>query len=502
MRQAHTVYWKPCREGKGAPGRAARMRRLLRASAIRRLPAAGLLSAGLLGWTSGEAGIMRLLPNTGTERVVDELRATLVAGSTLDIATPALSVFAFGELRDLLSRLTNCRLVLPSPSANGLGLLGGEADRPYRNRLQTRWLATELAAWLEAAVEVRAARGAIPQSALIARSEPSESRSAVTGTCSFTTPGLGIAPSSDLSLVQITDGADEADRLSKWFEALWSSIPAADDAKRTLLHQVGVLSANRSPAFIYFLALHHLFQGAEGDLDEDRIIKSATGIRETTIWEEAVQIPAPMASSVRSTRSTDSAAASSRTASASVRRSRRWRSSSTTSSAMTVSWCSSPSAFRDNWSLYKANDRRNILASDRFNYDILNHTDLSRDGGMSGDIDLSYVNWGNYDLVVIDESHNFRNKNSTTDGETRYDRLMRRIIKEGVKTRVLMLSATPVNNRLADLKNQIAFVTSAEDAALAPARYSQHREYGSAGADTVQSLVPASRCRPPPWTSP
>ncbi len=217
---------------------------------------------------------MKLLANTGTERVVDELRATLVAGSTLDIATPALSVFAFGELRDLLNQLKNCRLVLPPPSANGLGLLGAEADRPYRNRLQTRWLATELATWLEAAAEVRAARGAIPQSALIARSEPSESRSAVTGTCSFTTPGLGIAPSSDLSLVQITDGADEADRLSQWFEALWSSIPAADDAKRTLLDQVGVLSANRSPAFIYFLALHHLFPDSANLLPLRRVTGS------------------------------------------------------------------------------------------------------------------------------------------------------------------------------------------------------------------------------------
>ncbi len=100
------------------------------------------------------------------------------------------------------------------------------------------------------------------------------------------------------------------------------------------------------------------------------------------------------------------------------------------------------------------------------NYDVLNHTDLSRDAGVSGDIDLGHVTWGNYDLVVIDESHNFRNKDTHNDRETRYDRLMRRIIKEGVKTRVLMISATPVNNRLADLKNQIAFVTEADDTAL------------------------------------
>ena len=115
---------------------------------------------------------------------------------------------------------------------------------------------------------------------------------------------------------------------------------------------------------------------------------------------------------------------------------------------------------------YKANDRRNILSTDRFNYDVLNHTDLSRDEGMSGDIDLANVNWGNYDLVVIDESHNFRNKAANKGKETRYDRLMRKIICEGVKTRVLMLSATPVNNRLADLRNQIAFVTEGDDTAL------------------------------------
>src|SRR3546814_9553377 len=94
-----------------------------------------------------------------------------------------------------------------------------------------------------------------------------------------------------------------------------------------------------------------------------------------------------------------------------------------------------PKRLRDNWTLYKANDRRNVLAGDRFNYDVLNHTDLSRDGGLSGDIDLGHVNWGNYDLVVIDESHNFRNKATNTDRDTRYNHLMKRNIKAGVKTK-------------------------------------------------------------------
>ena len=124
-----------------------------------------------------------------------------------------------------------------------------------------------------------------------------------------------------------------------------------------------------------------------------------------------------------------------------------------------------PKKLRDNWTLYKTNDKRNILAKDRFNYDVLNHTDLSRESGMSGDIDLETINWGNYDLVVIDESHNFRN-NPNKKGTTRYKRLMNDVIRANIRTKVLMLSATPVNNKLNDLKNQIAFITEGNDTAF------------------------------------
>ena len=125
-----------------------------------------------------------------------------------------------------------------------------------------------------------------------------------------------------------------------------------------------------------------------------------------------------------------------------------------------------PKKLRDNWAVYRVNDKRNILAKDRFSYDLLNHTDLSRKGVMSGDIDLSFVNWGNYDKVVIDESHNFRNNVAVNDRETRYEKLMNNIIKAGVKTKVLMLSATPVNNKLDDLKNQLSYITEDNDKAL------------------------------------
>ncbi|MCL5246848.1 SNF2-related protein [Cellulophaga sp. 20_2_10] len=125
-----------------------------------------------------------------------------------------------------------------------------------------------------------------------------------------------------------------------------------------------------------------------------------------------------------------------------------------------------PKKLRENWTIYTLNDKRNVLTEDRLSYTVLNHTDLSRERGKSGDVDLETINWGNYDLVVIDESHNFRN-NPTKRGMTRYKRLMNDVIKSNIRTKVLMLSATPVNNKMNDLKNQIAFITEGDDAAFA-----------------------------------
>ncbi|MDR0995917.1 MAG: DEAD/DEAH box helicase, partial [Tannerella sp.] len=126
-----------------------------------------------------------------------------------------------------------------------------------------------------------------------------------------------------------------------------------------------------------------------------------------------------------------------------------------------------PKKLRDNWLVYTKNDKRNIFLNDRFNYDVLNHTDLTRDRGKSGDIDLAAINWSNYDLVVIDESHNFRNNYPSKGETTRYARMMNEVIKKGVRTKLLMLSATPVNNRMNDLKNQITFITEGDDTAFA-----------------------------------
>lgn len=407
---------------------------------------------------------MKLVQNSGTDRVIDLLRPHLKTASQLSCITPHFSLFAFAELRETLANLRHIQLILP-PADDALEFLGSEGDRANRNRLQSRWLANQCAQWLQEKVDLRRARGRVPQGTAVLRNAAGATEQAVIGSFAFSTDGFGLAPSNPLNLIQASDSSAEADQLAQWFDQQWSSLLNQPDTRETLVKVLSSIGEHRPPFTIYTLILNHLFNGRDEELDEDRIVKAATGIRETVVWKKlfkfqrdgvvgAIDKLARFGGCIIA----DSVGLGKTFEALAIIKYHELRNDRVLVLA--------PKRLRDNWTLYKANDKRNVLAADRFNYDVLNHTDLSRDQGMSGDIDLSHVNWGNYDLVVIDESHNFRNKATHKSKEGRYDRLMRKIIKEGVKTRVLMLSATPVNNRLADLRNQIAFVTEGDDAAL------------------------------------
>jgi hypothetical protein len=407
---------------------------------------------------------MKLLRNAGADRAVDHLREWLQRGISLDIVSPTFSLWAFAELKDGLEAVGQCRLLLGEEERLGPTLLGGEADIAFRGQLQARWLARTAADWIAKRAEVRYARKAPPQSLILLR-DGAQPHRALVGSSSFTTEGLGLTPGGRLGLIQATDAGSEAAVFADWFSANWEELKAAGDAKQRLLATLEDLAAPRPASLVYFQVLYQLFKDLGAELDEERIIKSATGIRDTVVWKklykfqrDGVMGAIDKLEKIGGCIIADSVGLGKTFEALAVIKYYELRND------RVLVLC--PKRLRDNWTLYKANDRRNALSADRLNYDVLNHTDLSRDGGLSGDIDLSHVNWGNYDLVVIDESHNFRNKPTHKDRDSRYDLLMKRIIQAGVKTKVLMLSATPVNNRLADLKNQIAFVTEGNDVAL------------------------------------
>lgn len=398
--------------------------------------------------------------------MADELKRAIAPQSSLGLASSEFSIFAFAEFRDILDAITKTRLVLPQLNEKSLSLFGGEADRAFRNRLHSRTIARQCKRWLEDKAEIRSAQAHLPQSAIIIDHSEPANRCAITGNCPFTMDGLGFTPGNRFSLIQSSETAEEWTQLNSWFSSIWDNLPATPEAKNAVLAQLQGIIDHKAPSLVYHAMLYHLFKDRGDELDEERIIKSATGIRNTLVWKKLYRFQRDgvfgaidKLERIGGCIIADSVGLGKTFEALAIVKYYELRND------RVLVLC--PKRLRDNWTLYKANDKRNSLAADRFNYDVLNHTDLSRDNGLSGDIDLSFINWGNYDLVVIDESHNFRNNPAHRDHETRYERMMQQVIKSGVKTKVLMLSATPVNNRLADLKNQIGFITEGEDEALA-----------------------------------
>lgn len=249
------------------------------------------------------------------------------------------------------------------------------------------------------------------------------------------------------------------------FDTLWNNEMVLTDVKDKLLKQMEVMYEENSGEFIYFKSLYHIFYNYLDELDEDNIVKKGNKLKETKIWntlyqfqQDAVIGAIDKIEKYNGCILADSVGLGKTFTALAIIQYYELRNDRV---LVLV-----PKKLRENWTIYTLNDKRNIFAEDRFRYDVLNHTDLSRERGFSGNIDLKTINWENYDLVVIDESHNFRNNPAVKDRVTRYQRLMNDVIKQGHKTKLLMLSATPVNNKMNDIKNQIAFITEDKDNAL------------------------------------
>lgn len=373
------------------------------------------------------------------------------------------TIYGFSALKKELSRIDGAKLLLSEWEGSSLqALIGSDTDLRLVNQLDQKRIARECAKWLASKVEVRSANAA--QNMFLVENGRQGSF-AIHGSSAFTPAGLGEVQA-DTPLMNTGIGDPETTKqLLSWFNAVWADGPKARDIKDELLEKLEFIAADQPGDFIYFLTLYNIFQDFLGDIDEDSIIKTKTGFKDTLVWNKLYKFQKDgvlgaidklekhngciIADSVGLGKTFEALA---------VIKYYELRND------RVLVLC--PKKLRDNWTIYTVNDKRNLLAQDRFNYDVLNHTDLSRTKGSSGEINLETLNWGNYDLIVIDESHNFRNNNNTKGTKNRYSRLMEDIIQAGVKTRVLMLSATPVNNRMNDLKNQVAFITEGRDDAF------------------------------------
>ena len=406
-----------------------------------------------------------LLDNKNRGYVGAELKKHSFEGSKLAVLSSLFTLYGFSSLKKELSKVDQTRLYLTDWQEQSLqSLIGTTHEVRLLNQLDQKRVAAECAKWIRGKIEVKASlTKQVTQNLIHLQSK--QVSFAIHGSATISPIGLGDIGSNSLQMNMGLTDTESSQQLLTWFDSIWADEINSKSIKKELIEKLDYIAADQPANIVYFLTLFNLFKDFLEDIDEENIIRSKTGFKDTIVWNKLYKFQKDgvlgaidklekhngciIADSVGLGKTFEALA---------VIKYYELRND------RVLVLC--PKKLRDNWTMYTINDKRNLLASDRFNYDVLNHTDLSRSKGYSGEINLETLNWNNYDLIVIDESHNFRNNPNKAEGKTRYERLLNDVIRSGVKTKVLMLSATPVNNRMNDLKNQVAFITEGQDTAF------------------------------------
>ncbi len=423
---------------------------------------------------------MELIDNK-TKKLGDDLKKEIKSNSKLKICASVFSMYGFETLKKELSKIDNLKFIFTDPTfvntvtakketrQFGIGeynreklINGTEYEVRLKNELNTKAIAKECAKWVQEKVLFKSNINRNPINKFINIETPpailsKQKLTTYLNTDEFNTVGFGYEKGNGLfnPITKVNDDFEMSKYYIKSFEELWNDEKNFKDITSDVISYISDLYKENSPEFIYYITLYNIFNEFLEDITEDELANEKTGFKESVIWNTLYdfQKDAVLGLINKLERHNgcilaDSVGLGKTFTALAVMKYYQERNRSV------LVLC--PKKLTENWNTYKDNYKDNILFRDRFNYDVLYHTDLSRKNGKSNGIDLSRVNWGNYDLVVIDESHNFRNNNARKDRDTRYDRLMKEVMKAGVKTKVLMLSATPVNNKFTDLKNQLA----------------------------------------------
>ena len=435
---------------------------------------------------------MELINNT-TKTLKNDLSVEIKQGSKLSIAAACFSIYAFQELKEQLSQIEQLRFIFTSPTfvtekakkerrefyiprlTRERSLYGTEFEIKLRNELTQKAIARECAEWIRQKVTFKSnVSDKSIQGQIVVDSV------GYTPINNFTTVELGCEKGNVISTTIVKDESLARTLLAD-FNEIWNDSKVLQVVTDEVIDSITAAYNENSPDFIYFVTLYNIFNEFLEDVSEDVLPNEATGFKESKIWGMLYNFQKDAALAIINKLEkyngcilADSVGLGKTFTALAVIKYYENRNKSV------LVLC--PKKLTNNWNTYKDNYVNNPIAADRLRYDVLYHTDLNRTHGTSNGLDLDRLNWGNYDLVVIDESHNFRNggklvENPDEDAkDNRYVTLMKKVIRAGVKTKVLMLSATPVNNRFNDLKNQLALA------------YEGHTDYIDEKLNTTRSI--------------
>ena len=414
--------------------------------------------------------------NRNRGSVGDFLKEKISKNSSLAFVSAYFTIYAYEALRDNLENIDKLHFLFGEPTfikavdPNSAELRQYKIENEkieLKNRLKQKKIAKDCSEWIKKKVKIKS----IKQSGLLHGkmyhiTDSNKNESAILGSSNFTSKGLGFAKNSNIELnLEVQDKRDIQD-LKNWFYEVWEDSSLTEDVKPKVLKYLEQLYADNPPELLYFKTLYHLFEKYLDEKNSFDDIETQKQYTDTAIWQKLFEFQKDgVKSAINKINKhngciiADSVGLGKTFEALAIIKYYEQR------NHRVLVLC--PKKLRNNWVKYTKNLTTNPLIEDRFRYDVLCHTDLSRESGKSGDIELSEIYWENYDLLVIDESHNFRNNNTGRKGkQSRYEKLLNEVIKKGRKTKVLLLSATPVNNSLEDLRNQLYFITADTDNAF------------------------------------
>jgi len=413
---------------------------------------------------------MELIDNVN-KTLKSDLFVEIKNDSKISIAAACFSIYAFQELKAELSQIDELRFIFTSPTFvnekakkemrefyiprlnRERSLYGTEFEVKLRNEMTQKAIAKECADWIKAKATFKSNITNENMTGFLTVDD--KSYMPING---FTTVDLGCERGNNVyNMVQKSE-TPFSQVFLELFDNLWNDKNKLQNVTDEVIENITAAYNENSPEFIYYVTLYNIFNEFLEDVSEDVLPNEATGFKESKIWgmlynfqKDAVLAIINKLEKFNGCILADSVGLGKTFTALAVVKYYENKNKSV------LVLC--PKKLTNNWNTYKDNYVNNPITSDRLRYDVLYHTDLNRTHGTSNGLDLDRLNWGNYDLVVIDESHNFRNggKLNVEDNEkeNRYLKLMNKVIRKGVKTKVLMLSATPVNNRFNDLKNQL-----------------------------------------------